>query len=47
MGKPERIFEGEDLYGEEFKAYIVSPKVAVAVKEVSIESSRLGKSKMP
>ena len=43
VGKPERIFEGEDLYGEEFKAYIVSPKVAVAVKEVSIESSRLGK----
>ena len=43
IGQPDRIFEGEDLYQEEFKAYIVSPKVAVAVKEVSIESSKLGK----
>lgn len=43
IGQPDRIFEGEDLYQEDFKAYIVSPKVAVAVKEVSIESSRLGK----
>lgn len=43
IGKPDKIFEGDDLYREEFKAYIVSPKVAVAVKEVSIESSRLGK----
>lgn len=43
VGKPDKIFEGEDLYEEEFKAYIVSPRVAVAVKEVSIESSRLGK----
>lgn len=43
IGQPDRIFEGEDLYREDFKAYIVSPKVAVAVKEVSIESSKLGK----
>lgn len=43
IGKPDKIFEGEDLYQDEFKAYIVSPKVAVAVKEVSIESSKLGK----
>lgn len=43
IGKPNRIFEGKDLYQEDFKAYIVSPKVAVAVKEVSIESSKLGK----
>ena len=43
IGQPDKIFEGEDLYEEEFKAYIVSPRVAVAVKEVSIESSRLGK----
>lgn len=43
VGQPDRIFEGDDLYREEFKAYIVSPKVAVAVKEVSIESSKLGK----
>lgn len=43
VGKPDKIFEGEDLYKEEFKSYIVSPKVAVAVKEVSIESSKLGK----
>ncbi|MCR5587509.1 MAG: dynamin family protein [Lachnospiraceae bacterium] len=42
IGKPDLTFEGEDLYGEEFKSYIVSPKVAVAVKEVSIESSKLG-----
>lgn len=42
IGQPDRIFEGEDLYQEEFKKYIVSPKVAVAVKEVSIESSKLG-----
>ena len=43
IGQPDRIFEGEKLYQEEFKAYIVSPKTAVAVKEVSIESSKLGK----
>lgn len=43
IGQPDKVFEGDDLYGEEFKAYIVSPKVAVAVKEVSIESSKLGK----
>lgn len=43
IGQPDRIFEGEDLYQERFKSYIVSPKVAVAVKEVVIEASRLGK----
>ena len=43
VGKQDKIFEGENLYSEDFKAYIVSPKVAVAVKEVSIESSKLGK----
>lgn len=43
IGKPDKIFEGDDLYQDDFKAYIVSPKVAVAVKEVSIESSKLGK----
>lgn len=41
LGKPDKIFEGEELYKDEFKKYIVSSKVAVAVKEVSIESSRL------
>lgn len=43
IGQPDIVFEGEDLYKDEFKAYIVSPKVAVAVKEVCIESSKLGK----
>lgn len=43
VGREDRIFEGEDLYEEEFQKYIVSPEVAVAVKEVSIESSKLGK----
>ena len=43
IGQPDRIFEREDLYQERFKSYIVSPKVAVAVKEVVIEASRLGK----
>lgn len=42
VGKKEEIFEGEDLYSDEFKAYIVSPQVAVAVKEVCIEASKLG-----
>lgn len=43
IGQPDKIFEGEDLYQEQFKAYIVRPNIAVAVKEVSIESSKLGK----
>lgn len=43
VGHNSIIFEGDDLYKEEFKSYIVSPKVAVAVKEVSIESAKLGK----
>jgi len=43
IGQPDEIFEGETLYSEHFKEYIVSPQVAVAVKEVSIESSRLEK----
>lgn len=45
IGQPERIFEGNDLYEDKFKSFIVSPKVAVAVKEVSIESSKLEKLK--
>lgn len=43
VGHEPAIFEGDELYTEEFKAYIVSPKVAVAVKEVVIESSKLDK----
>lgn len=43
VGQAPAIFEGDELYTEEFKAYIVSSKVAVAVKEVSIESSKLDK----
>lgn len=43
VGHEDLIFDGDSLYEDEFKAYIVSPKVAVAVKEVCIESSRLGK----
>ena len=43
ISQPERIFEGDDLYSDIFKAFIVSPRIAVAVKEVSIESSKLAK----
>lgn len=43
IGQEPTTFEGDELYTDEFKAYIVSPKVAVAVKEVSIESSKLNK----
>lgn len=43
IGQEPATFEGDELYTEEFKAYIVSPRVAVAVKEVSIESSKLDK----
>lgn len=43
IGQPDTVFEGDALYEDEFKDYIVSPKVAVAVKEVVIESNRLGK----
>ena len=43
IGQQPATFEGDELYTEDFKAYIVSPKVAVAVKEVSIESSKLDK----
>lgn len=43
IGHAPKSFKGEELYTDEFKAYIVSPKVAVAVKEVIIESSKLGK----
>ncbi len=42
VGQPDKIFQNDELYTENFKAYIVSPRVAVAVKEVSIESSQLG-----
>lgn len=41
LGKEEIRFEGEELRGEELKQYIVSKDVAIAVKEVSIESSKL------
>lgn len=43
IGQRDRIFEGEDLYQDDFRAYIICPQVAVAVKEVSIESSKLDK----
>ena len=45
IGKENLIFEGDRLYEDDFKTYIISDKVAVAVKEVCIESSRLGKLK--
>lgn len=41
LGKEDIHFEGDDLKGEELKKYIVSKDVAIAVKEVSIESSKL------
>lgn len=43
IGKQEKVFKGKELYEDSFKEYIISPKVAVAVKEVCIESSKLGK----
>lgn len=42
IGHKPIIFEGDSLYEDEFKSYIISPKVAVAVKEVRMESSKLG-----
>lgn len=45
IGKPDKIFTGEALASQELKAYIVSPSVAVAVKEVSIETSKLDRMK--
>ena len=36
------VYRSDELYKDDFKAYIIDPKVAVAVKEVSIESSKLG-----
>lgn len=41
LGKEDIYFEGEALRGEELKKYIVSKDVAIAVKEVIIESSKL------
>ena len=41
VGQPDKTFQGEELNTDEFRDYIVSPKVAVAVKEVCIESSKL------
>ncbi len=45
IDKPNKIFESDALASQELKAYIVSPSVAVAVKEVSIETSKLDKMK--
>ena len=45
LGQSDMIFEGEQLKSDEFKQYIVSKKVAIAVKEVTIESSKLEKIK--
>ena len=41
IGQKPLIFQGDDLYQDEFKSYIINPKVAVAVKDVSMESSKL------
>lgn len=41
LGQEERTFAGGELKTDEFKKYIVSPQVAIAVKEVLIESSEL------
>ncbi len=41
LGKEDIYFEGEQLTGDELKTYIVSPDVAISVKEVVIESSKL------
>lgn len=41
VGQSERTFSGQELYEQEFRDFITSPRVAVAVKEVSIESSKL------
>lgn len=41
LGQEERTFTGDELKTDEFKKYIVSPQVAIAVKEVLIESSEL------
>ena len=43
IGQAERKFSGEELNSDEFKNYIVSEKISIAVKEVVIESSRLEK----
>lgn len=41
LGQAEKTFENDELKTDEFKKYIVSPSVAIAVKEVLIESSEL------
>lgn len=42
LGQEDKTFKGEELRSKEFQNYITSDKVAVAVKEVTIESSKLG-----
>lgn len=41
LGQEPRIFEGEQLKSDEFKQFIISPNVAISVKEVLITSSEL------
>lgn len=45
VSQQDKVFKGDELYGEELKSYIVDPKVAVAVKEVNIEASKLNRMK--
>lgn len=41
LGKEDIHFEGDDLKGDELKKYIINKDVAIAVKEINIESSKL------
>lgn len=41
LGKEKKTFEGEQLKSAEFRDYIIKPEVAIAVKEVLIESTEL------
>lgn len=43
LGKPDINFQGEQLKSADFRNYIVKKEVAIAVKEVAIESSKLEK----
>ena len=43
LDQEDKVFQGEQLQSDEFRQYIVSKGVAIAVKEVSIESSRMEK----
>lgn len=41
LGKSAKIFTEEALHSNELRSYIVDPRISIAVKEVTVESSKL------